>query len=244
MKISEILVEAPDDATAKMKEYLRKNKGKLTPDQLDAYFGKQGGKIGKIAYGTLARDKNVAAQRNSSRQAGSYTKKTTTPTVITQPDAKTVAKPNTPPPGTAVAKPKKAPRYMRGQPGEFDGAPVAKTVAKPNTPPPGTAVAKPKKAPRYMRGQPGEFAGTPVAKTKKSAIVNPGVKAGQTASAAGEFGSNKPRANIASTTNMSGAATNQQAASKFAKARPKAVAKPKKAPMPDNWRDGVGDHGK
>ena len=206
MKISEILVEAPDDATAKMKEYLRKNKGKLTPDQLDAYFGKQGGKIGKIAYGTLARDKNVAAQRNSSRQAGSYTKKTTTPTVITQPDAK--------------------------------------TVAKPNTPPPGTAVAKPKKAPRYMRGQPGEFAGTPVAKTKKSAIVNPGVKAGQTASAAGEFGSNKPRANIASTTNMSGAATNQQAASKFAKARPKAVAKPKKAPMPDNWRDGVGDHGK
>jgi len=95
-----------------------------------------------------------------------------------------VAKPNTPPPGTPVAKPT--------------------AVAKPNTPPPGTPVAKP------------------------SAIVNPGAKAGQTASAAGEFGSNKPRANIASNSNVSGSATNQQAANKFKQATTTAVAKPAK----------------
>jgi hypothetical protein len=67
-----------------------------------------------------------------------------------------------------------------------------------------------------------------VAKPKKSAIVNPGAKAGQTPSAAGEFGSNKPRANIASTTNMSGAATNPQASAKFDQSKPTAVAKPAK----------------
>jgi hypothetical protein len=190
MKISEILVEAPDDATAKMKEYLRKNKGKLTPDQLDAYFGKQGGKTGKIAYGTLARDKNVAAQRDSSRQAGSYTKKTTTPTVQTpglggsQTATKiAVAKPNTPTPGLGGSQ--KATRIA---------------VAKPNTPPPGLGGSQ--KATR--------------------------IKAGQTPSAAGEFGSNKPRANIASTTNMSGAATNPQASAKFDQSKPTAVAKPAK----------------
>jgi len=107
-----------------------------------------------------------------------------------------------------VAKTKKAPTPMDA--GEFAGTPVAKT----------------KKAPTPMDA--GEFAGTPVAKTKKSAIVNPGAKAGQTPSAAGEFGSNKPRANIASTTNMSGAATNPQASAKFDQSKPTAVAKPAK----------------
>ena len=113
----------------------------------------------------------------------------------------------------AVAKLKAAPA-PRG--GGADRMPVAKP----------TAVAKTKKAPTPMDA--GEFAGTPVAKTKKSAIVNPGAKAGQTPSAAGEFGSNKPRANIASTTNMSGAATNPQASAKFDQSKPTAVAKPAK----------------
>jgi hypothetical protein len=186
MKISEILVEAPNDATAKMKEFLRKNKGKLTQDELDAYFGKQGGKIGNIDPGTLVRDKNVAAQRERNVGLDAFGGK-----------GADVSK--------AVAKLKAAPA-PRG--GGADRMPVAKptAVAKPNTPPPGTAVAKP----------------------KKSAIVNPGAKAGQTPSAAGEFGSNKPRANIASTTNMSGAATNPQASAKFDQSKPTAVAKPAK----------------
>ena len=113
------------------------------------------------------------------------------------------------------------------------GADVSKAVAKLKAAPAprgGGAdrmpVAKTKKAPTPMDA--GEFAGTPVAKTKKSAIVNPGAKAGQTPSAAGEFGSNKPRANIASTTNMSGAATNPQASAKFDQSKPTAVAKPAK----------------
>ena len=118
------------------------------------------------------------------------------------------------------------------------GADVSKAVAKPKAAPAprgGGAdrmpVAKTKKAPTPMDA--GEFASTPVVKPKKSAIVNRGAKAGQTASAAGEFGSNKPRANIASTTNMSGAATNQQAANKFKQAKPdvsvpNTVAKPAK----------------
>jgi len=184
MKISEILVEAPNDATAKMKEFLRKNKGKLTQDELDAYFGKQGGKIGKIAPGTLVRDINVAAQGERNISIDAFGGK-----------GADVSK--------AVAKPKAAPA-PRG--GGADRMPVAKptAVAKPNTPPPGTPVAKP------------------------SAIVNPGAKAGQTPSAAGEFGSNKPRANIASNSNVSGSATNQQAANKFKQANTTAVAKPAK----------------
>jgi len=205
MKISEILVEAPNDATAKMKEFLRKNKGKLTQDELDAYFGKQGGKIGKIAPGTLVRDINVAAQGERNISIDAFGGK-----------GADVSK--------AVAKPKAAPA-PRG--GGADRMPVAKptAVAKPNTPPPGlggsqkatrTAVAKPNTPPP----------GTPVA--KPSAIVNPGAKAGQTPSAAGEFGSNKPRANIASNSNVSGSATNQQAANKFKQANTTAVAKPAK----------------
>ena len=208
MKISEILVEAPNDATAKMKEFLRKNKGKLTQDELDAYFGKQGGKIGNIDPGTLVRDKNVAAQRERNVGLDPFGGK-----------GADVSK--------AVAKPKAAPA-PRG--GGADRMPVAKTKKAP-TPMDagefaGTPVAKTKKAPTPMDA--GEFAGTPVAKTKKSAIVNPGAKAGQTPSAAGEFGSNKPRANIASTTNMSGAATNPQASAKFDQSKPTAVAKPAK----------------
>ncbi len=68
----------------------------------------------------------------------------------------------------------------------------------------------------------------PTAVAKPPAIVNPGAKAGQTPSPASEFGSNKPRANIASTTNMSGAATNPQASAKFDQSKPTAVAKPAK----------------
>ena len=161
-------VAKPKDATEKMKQFVQQNKAELNKGQNT----KVGGTIGKIAPGTLARDKNVAAQRDPKRQAGSYTQKTTTPTV-------------------PVAKPKAAPA-PRG--GGADRMPVAKP----------TAVAKP------------------------SAIVNPGAKAGQTPSAAGEFGSNKPRANIASTTNMSGAATNPQASAKFDQSKPTAVAKPAK----------------
>jgi len=132
----------------------------------------------------------------------------------------------------AVAKPKAAPA-PRG--GGADRMPVAKTKKAPTPMDAGefasTPVVKPKKAPTPMDA--GEFASTPVVKPKKSAIVNRGAKAGQTASAAGEFGSNKPRANIASTTNMSGAATNQQAANKFKQAKPdvsvpNTVAKPAK----------------
>ena len=214
MKISEILVEAPNDATAKMKEFLRKNKGKLTQDELDAYFGKQGGKIGNIAPGTLARDKNVAAQRERNVSIDAFGGK-----------GADVSK--------AVAKPKAAPA-PRG--GGADRMPVAKPtgVAKPNTPPPGlggsqkatrTAVAKPNTPPPGLGGS---QKATRTAVAKPSAIVNPGAKAGQTPSAAGEFGSNKPRANIASTTNMSGAATNPQASAKFNQPKPTAVAKPAK----------------
>ena len=63
----------------------------------------------------------------------------------------------------------------------------------------------------------GEFAGTPVAKAKKSAIVNKNVKAGQTADAAGEFGSAKAKTSTpkrarsvlprASTSSVAGTAT-------------------------------------
>jgi len=91
MKISEILVEAPNDATAKMKQFVQQNKAELNKGQNDAPPG--GALVGKIAPGTLARDKNVAAQRDPGRQAGSYTQKTTTPTVQTPPVAKPAAAP-------------------------------------------------------------------------------------------------------------------------------------------------------
>jgi hypothetical protein len=69
MKISEILVEAPNDATAKMKEFLRKNKGKLTQDELDAYFGKQGGKIGikTLPHNVIQADKQAVIQKKQQR---------------------------------------------------------------------------------------------------------------------------------------------------------------------------------
>jgi len=110
MKISEILVEAPNDATAKMKQFVQQNKAELNKGQNDAPPG--GALVGKIAPGTLARDKNVAAQRDPGRQAGSYTQKTTTPTVQTPP----------------VAKPAAAPA-PRG--GGADRMPVAKPAAAP-----------------------------------------------------------------------------------------------------------------
>ncbi len=110
MKISEILVEAPNDATAKMKQFVQQNKAELNKGQNDAPPG--GAVVGKIAPGTLARDKNVAAQRDPGRQAGSYTQKTTTPTVQTPP----------------VAKPAAAPA-PRG--GGADRMPVAKPAAAP-----------------------------------------------------------------------------------------------------------------
>ena len=86
MKISEILVEAPNDATAKMKQFVQQNKAELNKGQNNPPAG--GAVVGKIAPGSLARDKNVAAQRDPNRQAGSYTQKTTTPTVKTPPVAK------------------------------------------------------------------------------------------------------------------------------------------------------------
>lgn len=64
MKISEILVEAPNDATAKTKQFVQQNKAELNKGQNNAPAG--GAVVGKIAPGTLARDTNVAAQRERS----------------------------------------------------------------------------------------------------------------------------------------------------------------------------------
>jgi len=64
MKISEILVEAPNDATAKTKQFVQQNKAELNKGQSNAPAG--GAVVGKIAPGTLARDTNVAAQRERS----------------------------------------------------------------------------------------------------------------------------------------------------------------------------------
>lgn len=115
MKISEILVEAPNDATAKTKQFVQQNKAELNKGQNNAPAG--GAVVGKIAPGTLARDKNVAAQRDPDRQAGSYTQ-TTTPTVQTPPVAKPAAAP-APRGGGAdrmpVAKPATAPAPTRAR---------------------------------------------------------------------------------------------------------------------------------
>ena len=99
------------DATAKVKQYVQKNKAELNKGQDE----KVGGTIGKIAAGSLARDTNVAAQRERNvgldAFGGTGADKTPTPmdagefadTPVAKPTA--VAKPNTPPPGTPVAKP-------------------------------------------------------------------------------------------------------------------------------------------
>ena len=98
------------DATAKVKQYVQKNKAELNKGQDE----KVGGTIGKIAAGSLARDTNVAAQRERNvgldAFGGTGADKTPTPmdagefadTPVAKPTA--VAKPNTPPPGTLVAK--------------------------------------------------------------------------------------------------------------------------------------------
>jgi len=179
------------DATAKVKQYVQKNKAELNKGQDE----KVGGTIGKIAAGSLARDTNVAAQRERNVGLDAFG-------------------------GTGADK----------------------------TPTPMDA---------------GEFAGTPVAKAKKSAIVNKNVKAGQTADAAGEFGSAKaktstpkrarsvlPRASTssvagtatstpkrarsvlprASTSSVAGTATSKAAQDKFNQRQPKSVAKKTKKP--------------
>jgi len=156
------------DATAKVKQYVQKNKAELNKGQDE----KVGGTIGKIAAGSLARDTNVAAQRERNVGLDAFG-------------------------GTGADK----------------------------TPTPMDA---------------GEFAGTPVAKAKKSAIVNKNVKAGQTADAAGEFGSAKAKTSTpkrarsvlprASTSSVAGTATSKAAQDKFNQRQPKSVAKKTKKP--------------
>ena len=204
------------DATAKVKQYVQKNKAELNKGQDE----KVGGTIGKIAAGSLARDTNVAAQRERNVGLDAFG-------------------------GTGADK---TPTPMDA--GEFAGTPVAKptAVAKPNTPPPGTPVAKPTAVAKPKTSTPktptpmdaGEFAGTPVAKAKKSAIVNKNVKAGQTADAAGEFGSAKAKTSTpkrarsvlprASTSSVAGTATSKAAQDKFNQRQPKSVAKKTKKP--------------
>lgn len=108
MKISEILVEAPNDATAKMKQFVQQNKAELNKGQNNAPAG--GAVVGKIAPGTLARDTNVAAQRERSVGLDAFGGK-----------GADVSKP-------AVAKPAAAPA-PRG--GGADRMPVAKPAAAP-----------------------------------------------------------------------------------------------------------------
>jgi hypothetical protein len=207
MKISEILVEAPN---VKAIADLIKQNPNLTQAQIAAILkgGRQNLSIDAVGGKGADVSKAVAKPKAAPAPRGGGADR------------------------MPVAKPKAAPA-PRG--GGADRMPVAKTKKAPTPMDAGefasTPVVKPKKAPTPMDA--GEFASTPVVKPKKSAIVNRGAKAGQTASAAGEFGSNKPRANIASTTNMSGAATNQQAANKFKQAKPdvsvpNTVAKPAK----------------